>query len=136
MVYNTRSNEHAAFNRSRARFGTRHPVFTFRENRHAFRDPSDFEPDNLHNTKNLPGGQVRRQTFDYAHMLRECAWGGASPDHPESFVLIIEVGRCENKVCVCVRVRACAAFACVCVRVRARAACVCVCACVRVCGRR
>jgi hypothetical protein len=91
MVYNTRPGEHAAFNHSRERFGPRHPVFSFRENRHVFHDPSDFEPDNMRNAKNLPGGQVRQQTFDYAHMLRECAWGGPSPGHPESFVLIVEV---------------------------------------------
>ena len=99
MVYNTRPGLHAAFNRSREHFGARHSVFTFRENHRAFPRAAAAAAaaaashiDASQNPAGLTSAEVRRQTVDYVSMLRECAWGGASAAHPESFLMIVEVG--------------------------------------------
>ena len=60
LVYNTRPGEHAAFETLRERFA-KHDFIVFRENTAIFHDPTNFEPDNLNNPRNIPGSEVRRQ---------------------------------------------------------------------------
>ena len=90
MVYNTRPGQHVAFETARAKFESQ-PFFAFRENHHAWVDPTDYEPDNMNNILSIPGSEVRRQTFDYVNMLKECVWGGPSEQYNDSFVFVLEV---------------------------------------------
>jgi len=98
MVYNTRPGSHPVFEKNRDNFEG-HDFISFKEISKTFVDPTDFEPDNMNNPKDIPGGEVRHQTFDYINMLSECAAGGPSPDHDESFVVILEVRGCASIIC-------------------------------------
>jgi hypothetical protein len=89
MIYNTRPGKHPVFEKNKELFRG-HGFISFKELDAEWKDPSDFEPDNMNNPNDIPGAEVRRQTFDYINMLGECAAGGISPDHPESFVVILE----------------------------------------------
>ena len=90
MVYNTRPGQHPVFEKNQEIFAG-HDYISFKEIEATWVDPTDFEPDNMNNPKDIPGGEVRRQTFDYINMLSTCAEGGPSSNHAESFVVILEV---------------------------------------------
>ena len=94
MVYNTRPGAHPVFEENRRRFAG-HDFISFREIGREWVDPSDFEPDNMNNPNDLPGGEVRHQTFDYINLLTACVAGGPAPGSAESFAIIIEVSGVE-----------------------------------------
>ena len=99
MVYNTRPGAHPVFEDNRRRFEG-HDFISFAEIQEEWKDPTNFEPNNLHNPGNTPGHEVRRQTFDYINLFTECIKGGPAPDKAESFLVIIEVRACVR---ACVR---------------------------------
>ena len=88
VVYNTRPGAHPVFELNRRRFA-RHDFIAFRQNRQEWVDPSDFEPDNMHNPDGRPGGEVRHQTFDTINLLRDCRDAGGTTSG--GFMVIVEV---------------------------------------------
>ncbi len=57
MVFNTRPGKHPVFESNRVEFEG-HKFITFKENNKEWVDPTDFEPNNMNNPKDIPGHEV------------------------------------------------------------------------------
>ena len=66
MVYNTRPGQHPVFEQNRDIFEG-HDFISFKEIQKEWKDPTNFEPDNMNNPKDIPGGEVRHQVRAFLH---------------------------------------------------------------------
>ena len=88
VVMNTRPGQHAIFDAAKVRFAQTAGV-VFEDMPLADQgwvDPSKFEPNNMNNPKQLPGGEVRHQTHDLQALLSVCG----RAEHRGDYTLLLE----------------------------------------------
>ena len=88
VVMNTRPGQHPVFEAAKLKFASTAGVafLDMPLAGQSWVDPSKFEPNNMNNPKQLPGGEVRHQTHDLAQLLEVCG----RPEHRGDFTLLLE----------------------------------------------